>query len=173
MRDDRDLVRAINQGDEAAFDLLYQRHKDYVMRMARRFGADHDEALDVLQECFSYLLGKVPNLRLEARMTTFLYPVVRNTTTRIVGKRAASAELPRLVARDEARADDARAALLDALGSLDSEQREIVLLRHVDGLSLQEIAESMAIPLGTVKSRLHAATTRLRSLYRGLPGHDV
>ncbi|HEX7079478.1 MAG TPA: sigma-70 family RNA polymerase sigma factor [Gammaproteobacteria bacterium] len=85
-RSDETLVRLCNQGDAAAaaqaFEALYRRHKDYVVRVALRFVRDPDAALDVLQETFSYLLRKFPpageGLTLTAPMTTFLYPVVKH-----------------------------------------------------------------------------------------------
>ena len=67
-----------NRGDASAFEALYLRYRDWVVRLALRFTADREEALDVMQDTFAYLLKKFPGFRLTARMTTFLYPVVRN-----------------------------------------------------------------------------------------------
>jgi RNA polymerase sigma-70 factor (ECF subfamily) len=77
-RTDSDLIAASNAGDAGAFEGLYYRYRDWVVRLALRFTGHHEDALDVLQDTFAYLLRKLPNLRLSARMTTFLYPVVRN-----------------------------------------------------------------------------------------------
>src|SRR5205823_433479 len=77
-RTDAALVDALNRGDASAFDALYYRHRDWVVRLARRFTGSDDEALDVLQETFAYLFRKFPGFMLTAKMTTFLYPVVRN-----------------------------------------------------------------------------------------------
>src|ERR671913_354884 len=75
---DSALVAALNGGDVSAFETLYFRHRDWVVRLARRFTGNDADALDVLQETFAYLLRKFPGFRLTAAMTTFLYPVVRN-----------------------------------------------------------------------------------------------
>ena len=72
------LVEAINGGSEAAFETLYLRYRDWVTGLAARMCGDRDDALDVLQETFSYVLGKFPGFELRARFTTFLYPVVKN-----------------------------------------------------------------------------------------------
>jgi DNA-directed RNA polymerase specialized sigma24 family protein len=96
-RSDQELVRLCNVGNAAeaarAFDAIYQRHKDYVIRVALRFvRGDHDAALDVLQETFSYLLRKFPpsgdGLTLTAQLTTFLYPVAKNSAITLLRKAA-------------------------------------------------------------------------------------
>src|SRR3954469_9659369 len=77
-RSDAELVRALNAGEASAFDALYFRYRDWVVRLARRFTGNDDDALDVLQETFSYVFRKFPGFVLTASMTTFLYPVVKN-----------------------------------------------------------------------------------------------
>ena len=171
-RSDAELVAACNDGDAAeataAFASLYRRHRDYVLRVAFRFVADHDLALDALQETFAWLLRRFPpagpGLELTAKFTTFLYPVAKNSalTARRKAERAQGAgdvapdELPS--AATAAAGDDVERLL----AGLPEERREVVLLRLVDDLSLQEIADALGIPLGTVKSRLHLAIGQLR-----------
>src|SRR5215213_1182453 len=75
---DQQLVEALNRGDVRAFDAIYFRYRDWVVRLALRFTGNHDDALDVLQETFAYVFRKFPGFRLTASMTTFLYPVVKN-----------------------------------------------------------------------------------------------
>src|SRR3954471_17890035 len=77
-RTDEQLVAALNAGDAAAFDVLYFRYRDRVLRLALRFTGNDADAQDVMQETFAYLYRKVPHLRLTASVTTFLFPVVRN-----------------------------------------------------------------------------------------------
>ena len=73
-----------------AFAALYSRHKDFVIRIALRFVHDNDMALDVLQETFSYLLQKFPpagnGFQLTAKMTSFLYPVAKNSAITLMRK---------------------------------------------------------------------------------------
>jgi len=166
-RSDVELVAAINSGDAAAFEVLYFRHRDWVAGLAYRFTGDSDAALDVLQETFLYLLRKFPGFRLTANLKTFLYPAVRHLALAARQKtaryQATASELEQL---DQAPAPLAAGAETDdlrfVLAALPEEQREVLLLRFVDGLSLAEIAEAMDIPLGTVKSRLHNALQTLR-----------
>jgi len=165
-RTDHELVAAANAGDAAAFEALYRRHRDWVVRLAWRFtGSEHD-ALDVLQETFAYLFGKFPGFRLTARMTTFLYPVVRNLSLNRLRKSRREAPLPDEAERSlPARGEPAPGAhddLRALLASLPDGEREVLLLRFADGLAIKEIAEALGIPLGTVKSRLHNALRALR-----------
>ena len=86
MESDEELIELANKGDPKAFETLYYRYRDWVCRLAWRFTGSQDHALDVLQETFIYLLKKFPNLKLTARMTTFLYPVVKHLSLAIVRK---------------------------------------------------------------------------------------
>ncbi len=165
-RSDGDLVDAANAGDPAAFEALYRRHRDYVVRLAFRFTGSRHDALDVLQDAFAYLLGKFPGFRLTARMTTFLYPVVRSLSVDILRRRRphltpdeAEAELTAGPVGDP---EGARRELADVMSALAAEQREVLLMRYADDMDLSEIAEALAIPLGTVKSRIHYALKTLR-----------
>ena len=73
MKPDRELVDLANKGDSEAFEALYYRYRDWVYRLAWRFTGHQQDALDVLQDTFVYLLGKFPGFELTASMTTFLY----------------------------------------------------------------------------------------------------
>lgn len=162
---DLEIVAAINGGDEAAFETLYYRHRDWVVSLALRWTGDRELALDVLQETFFVLAKKFPGFVLTAKLQTFLYPVVRNlaiTAHRKV-ERCQTGEVPDIAATEPVGGmlpgDEALREVLAALGE---EHREVLLLRFVDGLSLAEIAEALEIPLGTVKSRLHNGLKTLR-----------
>jgi RNA polymerase sigma-70 factor (ECF subfamily) len=169
-RSDADLVRAINGGQSAAFDSLYYRYRDWVVRLARRFTGHDDDALDVLQDTFGYVFRKFPGFQLTASMTTFLYPVVKNLSIAARTKRhrhapggGDEAVLQNVANVTKADPADARPELAAVLDSLPEGQREVLLMRFVDGMSLQEIGAALAIPEGTVKSRLHNALAALRA----------
>lgn len=164
-RTDAELVAAANDGEAEAFTALYTRYRDWTVRLAFRFTCNREDALDVLQETFAYLLKKFPGFRLTAAMTTFLYPVVKNTSLAIIRKRRRQP-----ITSDPAidppapppPPDDSRPELAAVLSGLPAGQREVLLMRFVDDMSLAQIAAALAIPLGTVKSRLHHALGRLR-----------
>jgi RNA polymerase sigma-70 factor (ECF subfamily) len=166
-RTDHDLIVAVNHGDAEAFEVLYRRHRDWVVNLAFRFTGDHALALDVLQETFLYFLKKFPGFMLTCQLRSFFYPAVRNLA--LAARRKAErlqsedGELPELESPSPPQTGDtARDQLASVVSALPATHREVLLLRFVDGLSLNEIADALEIPLGTVKSRLHNALDILR-----------
>jgi len=166
MESDHELIELVNKGDPDAFEALYRRYRDWVYRLAWRFTGNRADALDVLQETFTYLLGKFPGFELTAAMTTFLYPVVRHVSLTIRSKssRFASEEevLDEPAAPKSEENEHYRSELAAVLTVLPDEQREVLLMRFGDDMTLQEIAAALQIPVGTVKSRLHNALKVLR-----------
>ena len=167
MESDQELVESANKGDPDAFEALYWRYRDWVYRLAWRITGSRQDALDVLQETFIYLLGKFPGFELTASMTTFLYPVVKHLSLAIRNKnrRFTSDEeiLSELAAPASEETERCRSELTAVLTVLSDEQREVLLMRFVDGMGPREIAAALNIPLGTVKSRLHHALQKLRN----------
>lgn len=166
-RTDHELIDAVNHGDAGAFDALYWRHREWVVNLASRFTGDHALALDVLQDTFLYFLKKFPGFVLTCQLRSFLYPAVRNLALAVRRKaerlQSEDGELPELEAPATASTGDiARDQLAVVVAALPETHREVLLLRFVDGLSLNEIAEALELPLGTVKSRLHNALDTLR-----------
>jgi RNA polymerase sigma-70 factor (ECF subfamily) len=160
-----ELIDALSAGDVAAFDALYFRYRDCVARLAMRFTGNHADAMDVLQETFAYLYRKFPGFVLTVSMTTFLYPAVRNLALETRRKRRRfTGEAEALVEMSAPVVDrtDSRAELAAVITSLPPLQREVVLLRYVDDLTIDEIAAALDIPAGTVKSRLHHAIRSLQ-----------
>jgi len=164
---DAQLIAAIQRGDSAAFDQLYFRYRDWAASLALRFTASQSDAQDVTQETFVYLAGKCARLTLTAKMTTFLYPVVRNLSLAVLRRRRMMINdellLSQAIAHPPGDHDAGRAELAAVMASLPEAQREAILMRFVDGFSLEEIAQALAIPLGTVKSRLRLGFAALRS----------
>jgi len=164
-RADALLVGLASRGDEEAFLALYKRHRSFVISVARRYTRDESEALDVLQDTFAYLVKKLPSLRLTSKLSTFLYPAVRNIALTIRRK-------DRMVALSPTHDTAGKAVpagpetgprpIEKVVADLPEGQREVLILRFVNDLSLREIAAVLAIPIGTVKSRLHQAIATLR-----------
>jgi RNA polymerase sigma-70 factor (ECF subfamily) len=162
-RSDEALIAAVDHGDTAAFETLYYRYRDWVVHMAYRFTGDRELALDVLQETFLYFSKKFPGFRLTAKLTTFLYPAVRNYS--IAARRKADRYISQAAGLEQTApaSTDTHAGLAEVLTGLPEEHREVLLLRFVDGMSMEEIAAAARIPVGTVKSRLHYALKTLRA----------
>lgn len=169
-RSDIELIDICNTGDagsaEAAFGTLYDRHKNFVIRVAVGIVGDNAIALDTLQETFTWLLRQFPpegdGLTLTAKLTTLLYPVSKNfaiSEWRRGKALATDADPDELEAPGIDTANDVQRVLRE----LSFEQREVAMLRFVHGMSLAEVAEALEIPPGTVKSRLHKAVLQLRN----------
>src|SRR5262249_48351665 len=106
-----------------------------------------------------YLLRKIP-ITLTAKLTTFLYPVVRHRAMELRRKRrpGVGEEYLAEMATDDPQLDELR----QLIRRLPAGEPGVIVMRFVDDLSLEEIAQALAIPLGTVKSRLHNAIANLR-----------
>ncbi|MGQ9592010.1 MAG: RNA polymerase sigma factor [Planctomycetota bacterium] len=171
--DEAALVEAARRGDARAFEALYRAHRDWVFALAHRLSGNGEDALDVVQETFFYLARRLPTLELRCRLKTFLYPAVKHLALARRERRRRESpleEAPEPPARDPPPDDSRAVGELDVrhlLRRLPEALYEVVWLRFVDGLSLSEIATALEIPLGTVKSRLHAALEALRR--RGRP----
>ena len=176
------LLRA-GRGDEAAFLLLYERHRTPVFRFACRMLGSEAQAEDVTQECFLSILRRPEAFRAErASLRTYLCAIARHLALKQLRKRgqetllddppevpdggASGAGAPdplrRVVEAEEAEA--VRAAVL-ALPPL---QREALVLFEYQEMSLADVAAACETDVGTVKSRLHRARERLRRTLRPL-----
>ncbi len=166
MKSDQELIDEINKGQSEAFEVLYYRYRDWVFNLAWRFTGSRDDALDVLQETFTYLLGKFPGFKLTASMTTFFYPVVKHVSLNIKKKNLKfstendiSDESTDLKSNT---GDISSRDLAAVLSILPEELREVLLMKYIDDMSQEETAQALNIPLGTVKSRIHRALQILR-----------
>ena len=160
MKTDQELVEACRRGDEAAFRTLFGRHREWVLALAWRFCRNRTDAEDVLQEAFTYLFRKLQGLELRSAFKTFLYPVVKHLA--LDRREKSRRESPQAALPEPAGRGRSGERLEDLLSGLSEVQQEVVLLRFADGLSLEEIARALEVPLGTVKSRLHSALELLR-----------
>ncbi len=162
---DSALVLRARRGDAAAFETIFDRHSGWVTALAMRFLGQRDDALDVLSETFEYLVGKMPSLTLTTTLRGFLYPVVRHLSISKHRQRKRRANVDDVVLIDASWLDAwIQPDLRKALAAVEPPHREVVLMRFGDGLSVREIAEALAIPEGTVKSRLHHAIRALREV---------
>lgn len=172
---DADLIAAAARGDRAAFETLVLRHQAAVFRFARAIARSDAEAEDVLQEAFLGAWRGAASFRGESAVRSWLFTIARNAALRHGRRRAGEpAEMEPLdILGERAGWGDAhdpealairresRETLERALASLADDDREIVLLRDVEGLSGEETAGVLQIGLPAMKSRLHRARLRL------------
>src|SRR5690606_17751203 len=121
------------------------------------------DALDVMQETFTWLIRRAHAIELRVAMTSLLYPVVRNLSIKAAQRRRRmiGADPDDLLAPVAAPEPDT-ADLAAIVQHLPAGQREVLLMRFVDDMPLEAIAAALEIPLGTVKSRIHNALRTLR-----------
>jgi len=174
-----DLIRRFQRGQPRAFEALYDRYKDYVYRTALFVTRNSGDAEEAVQETFLDVLRALPNYRVEgpARFETWLYRVtVNRCRSRMRRKRLPSADWDDIEERLEripspqpnhdpegvALRRERAVSLWRAVDQLPDSQRVVVLLRYQQGFSYAEIAQTLGISEGTVKSRLYYAHRRLR-----------
>ena len=154
---DLELVQRANRGEVEAFEILYRRHRDWVVALAERCTGNRADALDVLQDTFAQLFARFPGFTLTAQLRTYLYPVVRHLSLDRVRRRRPEVDVDSLADTLPAPPTVSDGDLARLLALLPPAQREVLMLRYADDLSLAQIALALDIPLGTVKSRLHMA----------------
>ena len=142
-------------------DQVFREHFRSVYRLALSLSGNHADAEDIAQEAFVAIIGALPRFRGDAKLSTWIYRITLRIGTRWLAKHDAVAELPpTLIAPDHAIPID----LINALRKLPIDLRMVILLVAIEGLSHAEAADVLAIPKGTVASRLHYARKRLIEL---------
>jgi RNA polymerase sigma-70 factor (ECF subfamily) len=162
---DRALVDAMNDGDGAAFERLYERHRDWMFAVALRLTADRELAADVVQDAVLHWLGRFPGFVLTGPTRAYLYPVVQHRAIDLVRRRhraGPAIEFEEPAADAPAIPTDVK-DLESAVARLPLGQREVLHLHFGDSLTLAEVSVALSIPLGTVKSRLGLALAALRA----------
>jgi RNA polymerase sigma-70 factor, ECF subfamily len=162
--DDRELAARANQGDADAFEALYRRHRDWVVALAWRLTGSRDDALDVLQDTFARLFERFPGFTLTTTLRAYLYPAIKHACISLARKRRNVVPINGAAvepATEPAAPSEWSPELARLVGELPEGHREVLRLRFALELRLEEIAEALDLPLGTVKSRLHNALKSL------------
>jgi RNA polymerase sigma-70 factor, ECF subfamily len=162
---ERNWVSRCRVGDEAALTCLISRHRNRLVRTATNLLRDRHEAEDVAQESFLKAFREIAKLRDDRAFSGFLYRIcVRLCMDRLRLKRAEVAEFDRAQPH-EGGAVENRVLIEKLLSQLAPELRATLVLREMEQLSYEEVAEVMRVPIGTVRSRLHTARERFRKLW--------
>jgi RNA polymerase sigma-70 factor, ECF subfamily len=173
---DQELVTRVQKGDKKAFDLLVQRYQLKVLQLVGRYIRDPSESQDVAQEAFIKAYRALPGFRGDSAFFTWLYRIAINTAKNHLQARSRlmasdddidieDAEqlesAPRLRNQETPEhlllTEELAGVISVAIEDLPEELRTAILLREMDGLSYEEIAEVMACPVGTVRSRIFRA----------------
>ncbi len=162
---DTELVKRFQQGDAAAFGQFCERHRDRLYRLACVWLGDQDLGKDAVQEAFLRSYTGLGRFRFRAAPTTWLIRVLKNVCYEMARRRPA--EDPGNVLQDIAAAEvvdhELPIYLHRALAGLPPRQRDVVVLRLLEDLSVRETAAIMACREGTVKAHLAKATANMRT----------
>ncbi len=172
---DQELVQRVQRGDKKAFDTLVLKYQQKIVKLITRYVRDQDEALDVAQEAFIKAYRALPNFRGDSAFYTWLYRIAINTAkNHLVSqkRRPPSSDFDadeavqydsgvRLRDHDNpeqlAHRDQVERVIYDTIDALPEDLRTAIVLREMEGLSYEEIAQTMECPIGTVRSRIFRA----------------
>jgi RNA polymerase sigma-70 factor (ECF subfamily) len=179
---DRLLIARLRRREPSAFEHLVRTHQHRVYDFCVRMVADREEAFDLTQEIFISIHQHLDKFRADAKLTTWIFRISRNHCLNRIkylkrrgrGRSDEFGESNELSITEamggSAQPDDAvvaqreRELVHKAIAHLEEEQRALVVLRDVEGLSYEEIMEITELPEGTVKSRLHRAREKLAGI---------
>ena len=168
------LIRRAQKGDQDAFAALVDEHQRYVYNLALRVVKDENEALDLAQETFLRAWIALPNFRGQSQFRTWLYRIATNLCyNRLPNLRRSLNDLGDDVMEDipeslfntpahEFESSETRCYLHRAIEDLDENYRLLITLRYQNELSYEEIASTLNLPLGTVKTGIFRAKEQLR-----------
>jgi len=172
-----ELIRCCQRGDEWALGTLVRRYQNYVFRLCYLVMRNEQDAEDMAQETFVRAFRALPRfeIRVGKSFEAWLYRIAVNTCRSRLRRRWHQASLwpePAVDTPGEAEhqpdyrliESEQRDEILAAVNTLNEKHRLVVILRYYAGLTNEEIAETLRIPSGTVRSRLHTARQQLKSL---------
>jgi RNA polymerase sigma-70 factor (ECF subfamily) len=172
-----ELIRRCQRGDELAIGALIRRYQNYVFRLCFLVMRSEQDAEDMTQETFIRAFRALPRFEVRegASFEAWLYRIAVNACRSRMRRKWYQvlpwpSPAPDVVAEPEAQPDrrvikdERRNEILEAIDSLGEKHRLVVILRYYAGLSNEEIAQTLSIPSGTVRSRLHTARQRLKAV---------
>ena len=187
---DADVAALAKEGREAAFRELVRRYERPVFSLIFRMVRDRELAEDLAQDTFIKVLNNIDRYRPEFKLSSWLFKIANNVTIDHLRKRqlatvsldgsphaqtAAEAQATSLdvesrgeSALEAIESRELGSAIEQAIGKLRPEYRSCILLRHVEGRSYEEIAATLDLPLGTVKTYIHRARHELREALEDL-----
>ena len=172
--DEKTAVHKAQKGDQAAFAWLVESYQGPVYRLALRMGLSPADAEEAAQNAFLAAWRGLPSFRGEAKFSTWLYRLASNAAVDMLRRekkyenqwdiedlqRPDAAPSP----QEQLERQDTRQAVRAAMAALPAEFRQVLVLRYLQEMSYQEIAQALALPEGTVKSRINRAKGQLKAL---------
>jgi RNA polymerase sigma-70 factor, ECF subfamily len=190
--EDQALVLRSQRGDLKAFEALVEKHQKRMLNLAFRMLGDYEEACDTVQEAFLAAFRAIKKFRREAKFSSWLYGIVLNQArtrlrqlagqTRIrslslddppedeSGRKALDPPSQDASALEQLEKKEIEAKVQSCINLLETDQREVLVLRDIQGHSYEEIQQILGLPEGTVKSRLFRAREALKNELKEVAG---
>lgn len=168
MTEDSQAISQCQAGDADAFRPLVERYEREAVGHALAIVGNREDAFDAVQAAFVDAFRAIERFDLNREFYPWFYTILRNRCFKLLQQRKRRPETVELtdatseIVVTSQSARDRMAEVNEALSDLNAEDREIILLKHVDGLTCDELAARLEIPAGTVMSRLYHARRRLR-----------
>ncbi len=176
---DREIIALCKKGDREAFNELILKYQNQVFNIAYGMLSNYEDASDAAQEVFIKIYRGIPSFREQASFTTWMYRICSNVCSDILRKRQRrgihisidsdedenpTAHLPsdKPGPAEQLEQSERQRAVREAIGTLRSEYREIIVYCDIEQMSYEEAAKILRCPVGTVKSRLNRARNALR-----------
>jgi RNA polymerase sigma-70 factor (ECF subfamily) len=172
---DTELVKRVQKGDKGAFDVLVLKYQHKIVNLVMRYVRDQEQALDITQEAFIKAYRALPRFRGDSAFYTWLYRIAVNTAKNHLAaqrRRPLDVELDmqdpeqydlhaKLKETDTPEgvtiSQEVKRTVEKAIQGLPEDLRTAIILRELDGMSYEEIAQTMECPVGTVRSRIFRA----------------
>src|SRR5688572_17111171 len=167
--DDSRAIRKCQEGETSAFRILVERYERQAVGHAAAILFNREDALDAVQEAFIDAFKAIDSFDRERAFYPWFYVLLRNRCYKMKtrNRETESIEDTEILAPQSGLPREERVALERALVSLSPEDRELITLKYLDGLSYQELAEHLQIPRGTVMSRLFHVRKQLQRKLTG------
>ncbi len=178
--DDQTLIKEALEGNQKAFKLLMERHKNAVQHIILKLVHNYDESLDLVQETFVKAFGSLATYKTKFRFTTWLYRIAANCSIdHLRRKKIEAFSLDQPLETDKGKLEieipdrtfdpekdltlkQQELSVEEAIASLPGKYKEVILLRHKEDKSYEEIAAILHLSTGTIKARIFRARVLLK-----------
>ncbi len=177
---DKEVIKSVVEGNTQKYEKIVKKYQNRIISYIYNMIKDYQTAEDLTQEVFMKVYDALEKYNPDYKFSTWLYSIASNHTIDFIRKRSidttsldepletkngklySDPESDKLSPRDELRGREVGERLEEGMNQLKLKYREMLVLRHLNGLSYKEIAEVKDLPLGTVKTRIHRAREQLK-----------